>query len=632
MERKVIEGTICGNYRGYAFLISDYKEDYFISHSDLRGALHSDTVLAEIKPSGDGRTTARVLKVLKRGVEKLTGTYFSKRVGGYVVPDDNKYFCDITVPAGVSGLYAKSGDKVAVKITSYPKGKNPEGIIVKVFGRQFEREAELKSIFYSYKIPQKFPKDVIWEADKLPNFVSKSELEDRKDLRNKITFTIDGENSRDFDDAISIEKLQNGNYLLGVHIADVSHYVKENGKIDEEAFLRASSIYFPEHVFPMLPEKLCCNICSLLEGEDRLTLSAIMEINGEGEVKNLEILPSVINSCARTTYNGIQEILDGKKPCGVYQKIEKEIFLASNLADILIKRREKEGVIDLESLESEITVKGKEIIVKPAKSDKAHRIIEEFMILANVAVAEYLYYSDIPCVYRTHAKPEAEKLANFYSFLDALGVSYKRRKDEVFSKDFQAILNSCKESSLYPLVNRIMLRSMQKARYKPECEGHFGLSLKCYCHFTSPIRRYPDLMVHRILKEFIKKGEVKFDYKQLTERVSVHASDRERHILDAERQVDEYYKLLYVSENIGEEYQGVISGVTGFGFFVELESSVEGLVKIETLRGRKKFEFNSKSYSLSNGKKIFRLGDTVKIKVAGINIATKKAEFVLVDD
>ena len=632
MQRKVITGKIQGNERGYAFLIPEDEKlnDYFIPHSDLRGAMHGDTVLCE-ETSGTGlRTTARVLKVLERGIDRLVGTYFSTRNGGFVVPDERKYYNDIFIPQNQNGK-AKSGDKVCCRILCYPKNKNPEGLIFKILGRQFTFQAELKSIEYTYKCPEKFPKLVLEEAN---NLVEEIDLKGRKDFRNLTTFTIDGEDARDFDDAVSIEKLRDGNYLLGVHIADVSHYVKFFGEIDKEAFNRATSIYFPEKVIPMLPERLCNDLCSLVEGKDRLTLSCMMKIDGKGNVIDSEITPSVINSKARLTYTKVQKILDGdKKLKREYSKLVNDILLMNELCDILIKKREKNGSIDLDVKESSITVdENKNIIVTASLGrDKSHRIIEEFMILANVTVAEFMYFLDKPFIYRVHEKPTEERIEKFYAFITQLGIKFKRAKDNVYPKDFQLILNNCNNSPVFPIVNRVMLRSMQKAKYSPDNLGHFGLSEKNYCHFTSPIRRYPDLTIHRIIKDFLSgKQDLEEKYSNFVEEASKQSSLKERNAQEAERAVDDYYKIMYISNYVGEEFTAVVSGVTNFGVFCELENGIEGLCKLETLKG-KRYTFDEKTFSLSNGKETYKLGQSVKIKVAGVDFAQKKAEFLIVE-
>ncbi len=634
--REVIEGRIQGNERGYAFLIptDTTKEDFFISHGDLRGAMHGDLVLAEATFGVGARTTARVLKVVERGITEIVGTYFTYRSGGYVIPDERKYFNDIDVPFG-KGLRAKAGDKVVCKILSYHKRGNPEGLVSKILGRQFEKNAEIKSIAFTYKLPEKFPKAVINEAEMVAKSINVNDFLGRKDFRDLITMTIDGEDAKDFDDAISIEKVNGENYKLGVHIADVSHYVKFGGEIDKNAFERATSVYFPESVIPMLPEALCNDMCSLKEGVDRLTLSCMMTVDKNGKVVDYEITPSVIKSCARMTYTNVQKIIDGDKDLKTkYNHILNALLLMNELADILIARREECGSIDLDVKESVITVDKKgEIDVKASLQDKAHKIIEEFMVLANTTVAEYMFYLEKPFIYRVHEKPSEEKLKNFYDFLKGLGVSVLNKKSDVHPKDFQTILKKAENTPAFTIINRVMLRSMQKAKYTPVDVGHFGLSLNHYCHFTSPIRRYPDLVIHRIIKEFLDgKTDLEKKYGEFVFSASKQSSDKERNAIEAERAVDDYYKMLYINGYVGEDFDGLVSGVTSFGVFVELSNGIEGLVKLETIKMHgKKFVYDDKSYTLSDGKQTFRLGQKVKIKVVGVNVGERRAEFVLVN-
>lgn len=635
MKTILIQGKIHGNERGYAFLIptdTQIKDDFFISHSDLKGAMHGDTVMAEATYGSGDRTTARVVKVIERGITELVGTYFTSRSGGRVVPDESKYFCDIFIPFG-KGLRAKAGEKVVCKILFYPKRLPPEGIVTKILGRQFNKTAELKSIAYTYGIPERFPKEVEDYAKNNCNPVTEKDFIGRRDFRNLLTFTIDGEDARDFDDAVSLERTEKGLYKLGVHIADVSHYVTPNSPIDKEAYERATSVYFPESVTPMLPETLCNDLCSLKEGVDRLTLSCIMTIDNRGQVVDREIVPSVIKSSARTTYNQINAMLSGdKKLQERYSFLMNTVLEMDALCDILTEKRADKGSIDLDVKESSIMVdKNGKIEITATARDKAHKIIEEFMILANVTVAEYMYYLDKPFVYRIHEKPTSEKLENFYAFLKGLGIKYKRKKDQVFSKDFQTVLLETENTPAFTLINRVMLRSMQKAKYSPDCVGHFGLSEEHYCHFTSPIRRYPDLVVHRIIKDFLSGEEnLEEKYGSFVVDASVQSSEKERNATEAERAVDDYYKILYISDYQGEEFDAVVSGVTNFGVFAELSNGVEGLIRIETLRGRR-YELDRERYVLSNGKYAFRLGQPIKIKVAGVNIMDKRAEFVLAE-
>ncbi len=634
MKREIIQGKIQGNERGYAFLlpVEEGKKDYFIPHGDLRGAMHGDTVLAETTESyGGERTTARVLKIIERGITQLVGTYFTNKRGGYIVPDEKKYFTDIFIPFG-KGMRAKAGDKVVCKILAYPKKQQPEGMLVKILGRQFDKQAELKAIEFTYKLIDHFPRPVIWAVNELEDNISKAEIKKRLDLRKTVAFTIDGDDSRDFDDAVSIEKNENG-YVLGVHIADVSHYVVQGSVIDKEAFERATSVYFPESVIPMLPEKLCNDLCSLKEGVDRLTLSCIMNVNFKGRVVDYKICPSVIRSKARLTYSNVQKILDGdidvaKKHLGVYN----ELMLMNELADILIARSEEQGSIDLDVKESAIYVKEGKIEVVSAPRDKAHRIIERFMILANCTVAEYMFYLDKPFIYRIHEQPTEERLQNFYTFLDGLGVRARHKKDQIYPKDFQLILKNAQDKPYYTLINRVMLRSMQKAKYSPEDIGHFGLSLEHYAHFTSPIRRYPDLAIHRIIKDFLAGGQdLNEKYGEFVYSAAKQSSLKERNAIEAERAVDDYYKMLYISNYVGEEFDAVVSGVTAFGVFCELENGVEGVIRVEYLKG-KRYKYDAKNYTLTDGKNTFKLGQRVRVKVLGVNMGERKADFEIIQN
>ena len=626
--KEILKGLIQGNRNGYAFLINSNGNDvdYFIPHGNLRGAMHGDVVLAVTTNDEGERTTARVLKVVERGITELVGTYFSTKGVGYVVPDDDKYFNDVFI-SKINTVRPKSGDKVVCKIVSYPKNKNPEGIVVKIFGQQFNRKAELASILYKYKLPHKFSSNVLTDVEQLNEKIEESDLIGRKDFRNELIFTIDGADAKDFDDAVSIKKLKNG-YRLGVHIADVTHYVKDGGFIDAEAFNRGTSVYFPESVIPMLPEKLCNDLCSLRPNEDRLTLSCVVDIDFNGKIIDREIVKSVITSKYRLTYDFVQEILDGSVKFND-DNLVNSLFLMDELSDLLKSKRDEKGNIDLEVKESAIKVDSCKIEVSLMKKNKAHKIIEEFMILANVIVAEFAYFLEMPFVYRVHAEPSEEKVKNLFAFLDGLGIKHRNAKSEVHPKDFQKILSSVDEN-LSSIVNRVMLRSMQKAKYSCSCDGHFGLSEQRYCHFTSPIRRYPDLTIHRIIKDFLDKGVEFLDrkYSKSILDVANQSSETERRAHEAEMEVDDYYKLLYISNFVGEEFDGVVIGITSSGIFVELDNCIEGFVNVKRKKGGN-VVFNKEKYTLTFGKRSYRLGQRVSVRVDQVNLIDKRAEFIL---
>ncbi len=622
---KYIEGELQGSERGYAFLLNE-GGDYYIAAGDLNGALHGDKVKArETRSRGHSRQAA-VVKILERGRKTLSGTYVSSRYGGFVTADERRFFADVFIAAGKNGG-AETGDKVAVTITKYPSRGNPEGEITEIFGRQFDRNAEVRSIAYACGVAGAFPAEVEKAALSAAAESAAKECARRRDFTGEIVFTVDGEDSRDFDDAVSLKK-EGDFYLLGVHIADVSHYVKEGGAVDKEAFERATSVYFPEAVVPMLPESLSNGACSLVEGEIRLTLSCLMKVDGKGNVADCELAESFIKSSARLTYTEVQKIFDGdetlrKKRAPLVGTLEE----MRGLYKILAAKRAARGSVDFEIPEAAISVdeNGAVSLGRRARDD-AHRLIEEFMILANETVAETLFSRKAPCVYRIHEAPEDKKLAAFYDFIAGLGVAAPK-KSKVCGKDFSELLDSVKEESYAKVVNTVMLRSMQKAKYAPRDVGHFGLASEHYCHFTSPIRRYPDLAVHRIVKSLLHGGVAAAKkYGEETERVAAHASAKELKAQEAERAADDFYKTLYLSAHIGEAFDAVISGVTNFGIFAELENTAEGLIRIETLKGGW-YEFDEKNLLLKNKEKAYRLGQPIRVRVDGVDAISRKAEF-----
>ncbi len=625
------KGTIRGNERGFAFLTADSGENFFIPHKRLNGAFNKDLVLVR-KCDGDRGNSdeAEVVKILSRGVTEVCGTYYLEKTFGFVRPDDKNYYNDIRVPFRLSGG-AKKGDKVFVEIIAFPENDNPEGRVKEIIGRSGDLEAEEESVIKSFGYSEKFPKAVENEVSKIEQKVSDSLIIGRKDFRKRQIITIDGEDSRDFDDAVEVEILENGNFLLGVHIADVSEYVTPKSALDKEAYERSTSVYFPDRVIPMLPKELSDGICSLNENEVRLTLSCIMEIDEKGEVVGREICKSVIKSTKRMTYTAVQAILDGdKKAITEYKKLVPMIANMRKLQLLLTAKRSERGSIELDVRDNHISVHDGKVDVEPQTSLDAYKIIEEFMVLCNEEIAQYVYYLEMPCVYRIHEKPSTEKAQSFIDFLNTLGINVKWKADECRPSDFAALLEKLKGEPIYPIVNKVMLRSMQKARYSEENLGHFGISSKCYCHFTSPIRRYPDLVVHRVIKNLLdgNLGALTGSYENFVREAAKNSSVNERKADEAERAVDDLYMAAYMLDHVGEEFDAVISGVTSFGVFSELENGIEGLTRIEDLP-RGQYKYDEKTFTLRSGKHSYTIGERVRVGVIGADISSKRIDFII---
>lgn len=626
-----VSGTISGNERGFAFLIPDGKtadmKDYFIPRHSLKGALDGDRVLAaKVKGTEDEAT---VIKILSRGRTAVAGTF--ERVGGacYVVPDSAKFVPRIFVPASLS-LGAKQGDKVVCRITAYPHGKAPNGKVTEILGKSGDFFAEELSIIRNYGLYEEFPKEVEKQAESVA--AEKVVLGKRRDLRGELTITIDGDDTRDIDDAVSLKR-RGGNFVLGVHIADVGHYVKRGSKLDGEAYNRGTSVYFPDRVLPMLPRALSNGACSLNEGEDRYALSCVMTITPDGERIKSEIFESVINSNHRTTYKEITALIDGDE--GAAEKYPDLITMCRDMKELceaLSSRRERLGNIDLSVKEAHISLDERgEIVIPDFERTISERIIEQFMISANEAVAERMEKAGAPFMFRVHEPPAPEKIVSFLSFLSDLGISGKVSEDEPTPKQFQAILKRVAGKPCEGAVNKVMLRTMQKARYFERNLGHFGIASGCYCHFTSPIRRYPDLFIHRIIKGVLH-GELDLmreKYAPVAAEEAAHCSLCERNADGAERDVDSLYKVVYMSDRIGEEYEATVSGVTAFGVFAELDNTVEGLIRLEKLPGGS-YEYLEDKFVLK-GERTFRLGDRIKIRVDGCDWGNMRPEFSLAD-
>lgn len=631
----VIKGVLQGNSKGFAFLIPEDKEqkDIFIAPKNLMGALHADTVLVRILPKeGEQSDEGEVIEILQRGMQNIVGHYKSSGNFGFVIPDDARFFKDVFI-IGKSSLKAKDNQKVVAKITLYPKdNKNPEGEIIEILGFSGEKNVELLSVIRAHNLYEEFEDDVLNFAKSIPNEVEEAEIEKRTDLRNITTITIDGFDAKDLDDAISIEKNADGSFKLGVHIADVTHYVKEGSLLDKEAIKRGTSVYFPDRVYPMLPRELSNGICSLNPQVNRLTLSVFIDIDKSGDILSHKIVKGVIKTTERMTYDSVTKILENdKEEVLKYNHILDSIYNFEKLAKILIKKRQKRGSIDLDLPEFKIIINDDgeiaEIIPYPRKI--SHRIIEEFMILANETVAEHITKLQLPFIYRIHEKPAMEKVEDFKKFILGFNLTLTGNSENMKSKDYANLIQKMENQPYFYIVNRVMLRTMMKAKYSSVNLGHFGLSSKCYCHFTSPIRRYPDLMIHRIIKYHLDGllNQKKIDrLKKVVTDYAFLSSERERIAELAERDVDDYFKTKYMQKRIGQEFDGIISSVKDFGFFVELENTIEGLVRLTSLPADS-YVYNDKQLTLTGNKHKFTIGDKVKIRVAGADMATRKIDF-----
>ncbi|MDD3920412.1 MAG: ribonuclease R [Eubacteriales bacterium] len=632
-------GRVQGHARGFGFFIpQEGGPDAFIPADAIHGAMNGDKVWVRYteQKSRNGSPECEVMTIADRAYTEIVGTYeLDEKSGGYVVPDDNKIPQDAMIQRDKS-CKAKSGDKVAAKILRYPDGRRPMvAAIVDVLGNKDDADTELRSIMRQYGLSEQFPKAVLTAANRVPQTVSSDESITREILRDRMIVTIDGADAKDFDDAVSCERLKNGNWYLGVHIADVSAYVPEDSALDREAYQRGTSVYLSGKVLPMLPEALSNGICSLNEGVDRLTLSCFMEIDTTGRVVRHKLSQTLIRSRHRLVYEDVTKLLAGDGAMEQkYADASPMLHELERLAAVLQQKRVQRGSIDFDLAEADIKLdaKGRVLSIDKAERGVANHVIEECMLIANETVAKYMQELHTPILYRVHEAPGKEKLTELNAFLGTLGYGLKNMKD-IQPRALQRVLDAAKGSKEENIVNKVVLRSMQKARYCETCLGHFGLAAKQYCHFTSPIRRYPDLLVHRALKEVLcgtmtekRKAKLAAKLPEAAEQTSA----RERVAVEAERAVEDYRKCAYMKEHIGEEFMGVISGVTSFGFFVELENTVEGLVK-NALLDDDAYEYDEKNYRIKgrNRDRQYRLGDTVRVRADRADTETRNIDFAL---
>ena len=637
------EGTFIGHPKGFGFVeIEGQDEDIFIPESDTGTAMHQDKVRIIIrndKKEGK-RQEGVVVKVLERGMPEIVGTYQLNRDFGFVISDNPKFSKDIFIPRKeAAGI--KNGDKVIVVITDYGSGnKNPEGKIKENLGNIRTPGTDILAIVKSFGIPSEFPEKVMKQAQRVPDHVLDADRDGRLDLRHLQTVTIDGEDAKDLDDAISLTK-EGDIYHLGVHIADVSNYVQYNSALDREALKRGTSVYLADRVVPMLPERLSNGICSLNQGQDRLTLSCLMDVNEKGKVISHKIAETVIRVDQRMCYTDVKNILEDTDDVAKkrYESLIPMFFLMKELSGILRSRRHTRGSIDFDFPESKIILNaaGKAIDVQPYEANVATRIIEDFMLLANETVAQEYCTGDYPFVYRTHENPDPEKIESLLMLLHNEGVNIQKSGQEITPGEIQEILESIEGMPNEAQISRLTLRTMKQAKYTTECSGHFGLAAKYYCHFTSPIRRYPDLQIHRIIHDrlrgrLVREGRTEH-YKEILDEVARQSSVCERRADEAERESDKLKKAEYMSYHLGEEYEGIISGVTGWGLYVELPNTVEGLIHINTLRDDY-YVFDQDAYELRGDMtgKIFRLGQKVRVRVADADKMLKTVDFVLAEE
>ena len=615
-------GKMIANKKGFGFVDIEGDEDVFIAPSNINGAIHGDQVVVEITSKKGMDLEGRIVRVVNRNLKQLVGEYYTKDGMGYIKLDDEKVKLLVSIKLENS-LGAMDGHKVLVKIGNKIKDNNYEGEVVRILGHKNDPGVDILSIVAKYGINDTFSEKVMDEVEVLPNEVSLEEIKDRKDLRDHMIFTIDGDDTKDIDDAIELNKLENGNYLLGVHIADVSYYVKENTEIDKEAYDRGTSVYLADRVIPMLPHKLSNGICSLNPNVDRLSVSCVMEINNKGDILKTEIFPSVIKSRKQMTYKNVNSILEQNIIPEGYQEYADKLKEMHALAHILRENKMRRGYIDFDIDESKIIVNedGKAIDVVLRNRGEGEKLIEDFMIAANEAVATYIYMMDLPFVYRVHGKPDEEKITNFIKFIGMLGYRVSTRINDITPKAMQKILEELNDKKEFHILSKLLLRSMQKAVYDPTNIGHFGIASKCYTHFTSPIRRYPDTTVHRLLRTYLFENKMGMDtiryWEQKLPFLTEHASNKERDSVECEREVDDMKKAEYMMDHIGDRYTGIISSVLTFGFFVELPNLVEGLVRIDDLPGNSRYIYDETTFSIRSNqdKRGYRLGDEVNVIV-----------------
>jgi len=640
-EVKPVVGTFISNQKGFGFVeVEGQEEDYFIPAEYTGGAFHQDTVeIALLKRSDGKRQEAKIVRIVERGMKEVVGTFQKSKTFGFVIPDNQKLDQDIFVPTERS-KGAVDGHKVVVEITDYgTNGRKPEGKVIEILGHINDPGVDILSIVKAFDLPMIFPEKVLNQAERVAQEVSEADMAGRVDLRQVQMVTIDGEDAKDLDDAVSLT-VENGLYHLGVHIADVTNYVQEGSALDREALKRGTSVYLVDRVIPMLPHALSNGICSLNEDVDRLALSCLMTINEKGDVIDHKLCESVIHSNRRMTYTSVQKILVDRDEAEIakYAELVPMFEQMGELAGILRAKRRKRGSIDFDFPETKVILdkEGHPIDIKPYERNKATNLIEEFMLAANETVAEHFFWQETPFVYRTHETPDNDKIQKLVTFIQNFGLQLKAgHREDIHPKEIQKLLDSIAGTDAEAMLSRLTLRSMKQAKYSTECSGHFGLACKYYCHFTSPIRRYPDLQIHRIIKEEYRDrlNEARIaHYKGILNQVANQSSTTERKAEEAERETVKLKKAEFMEDKIGQSFEGVVSGVTSWGIYVELANTVEGLVHYSRIPGDR-YYFDEARFELVGDRtgRSFALGQKVQIIVAGVDKMTRTVDFAIPD-
>lgn len=639
-EAKHIVGTYQAHARGFGFVVVEGEdEDIFISEDDTNGAFHGDQVEVTIKAAPDGkRREGKIVRILSHGTTRLVGYFQKNKNFGFVIPDNQRFIKDVFVPLERS-KGAVTGHKVVVELTKYGgENKKPEGKIVEILGHINDPGTDIMSIVKGYDLPVEFPEKVLNQAERVAKDVSTADMAGRMDIRDWQMVTIDGEDAKDLDDAISLTK-EGENYKLGVHIADVTNYVQEKSALDREAYKRGTSVYLVDRVIPMLPHILSNGICSLNAGEDRLALSCIMTINDKGNVVDYKIAETVICVDRRMTYTSVKKILEeqDEEECKKYEELVPMFQMMEKLAGILREKRKKRGSIDFDFPETKIVLdeNGKPLELKPYDRNVATKIIEDFMLLANETVAEHYFWQEIPFVYRTHEQPDEEKIQKLAIFINNFGHSMHIANNAVRPKEIQKLLAKVERTAEEAMISRLALRSMKQAKYTPENTGHFGLATTYYCHFTSPIRRYPDLQIHRIIKEDLRgrmNENRREHYEKILPEVTKNCSERERLAEEAERETVKLKKVEYMEAHIGEVFEGVISSITKWGIYVELPNTIEGLVHVTNMRDDH-YDYVEERFEMvgEHTRKVYKLGQTVFVTATGTDKLQRTIDFELVE-